>query len=110
MPFHDEIEEQNTKAQLVLSDTAPSSATALLQRLVVREPKIDPIRARVILESAGVKASPATCSMVISEAKRMLRYLGEAKLLVDDFDRRRRWQSSDFDEVETRRRRRLRDR
>ncbi|MGE3992942.1 hypothetical protein [Pseudorhodoplanes sp.] len=101
----------------VLSDDAPRNAVELLQRLAVTEPGIKAERARQLLEHVGINVSPALASMVISEAKRLIRFLKEADLVCDDFAQKRRGAADDIyparrdpDSVEVKRHNRIRDR
>jgi hypothetical protein len=101
----------------VLADDAPRNAVALLQRLAVTEPGIKAERARTLLEHVGVHASPATCSMVLSEARRLIRFLKEHDLVCENFSERRRddidgivMVRRDPESVEVKRHNRIRDR
>lgn len=87
---------RQSKVRLELTEAAPSSSIELLQRLAVRQPGIEGRVARAILEAAGVNASPNTASMVLSETKKLLRYLKAKKLLADDFQERRTQIADDF--------------
>jgi len=102
--------EADYRATLELSDGAPRSVTSLLFRLVVRDPTIDSKRAKATLEAAGKNVSQMTASMIVADAKRMIRILREADLLCDDFERARKLHFFDFIERAPRKRRHRRDR
>jgi hypothetical protein len=88
--------QSKSEVRLELTEAAPHSSIELLQRLAVRQPEIEARAARAILEAAGVNASPNTASMVLSETRKLIRYLKAKKLLADDFQERRTEIADDF--------------
>ncbi len=66
-----------------------TTAVEALQRIAVCHPDITTKQAATLLRELGKDASPGLTSTVLSETKKLLRYLDRHGLLVDNFEKRR---------------------